>query len=104
MTTYVYRNGRLVDKSQAYDEPKLWKTGIISDIMEPTKHMASGRVIDSKARFRAETKATGCIEIGDQPIRPRIPVRLDKSQRKEAVRKAFYMVRNGYKPQFATED
>lgn len=104
MTTYVYRNGRLVDKSQSYNEPKLWKTGIISDIMEPTKHMASGRVIDSKARFRAETKATGCIEVGTEPIRPRTPVRLDKSQRKEAIRKAFYMVRNGYKPQFATED
>ncbi len=104
MITYVYRNGRLVNKSQDYCEPKVWKTGIISDIMEPTKHMASGRVIDSKARFRAETKATNCIEIGDQPIRPRAPVRLDKSQRKDAIRKAFYMVRNGYKPQFATED
>jgi hypothetical protein len=104
MTTYIYRNGRLVDKSQANDEPKLWRTSIISDIMEPTKHMASGRVIDSKARFRAETKATGCVEIGTEQIRPRAKVTLDKSQRRDAIRKSIYMLRNGYKPQFATED
>ncbi len=104
MTTYVYRNGKLVDKSQAYGEPKLWKTGIISDIMEPTKHMASGRLIDSKARFRAETKATGCIELGSEPIKPRAPVKLDKSQRRDAIRKSIYMLRNGYRPQFASED
>ncbi len=104
MTTYVYRRGKLVNKSQAYNESKLWKTGIISDIMEPTKHMASGRMIDSKAKFRAETKATCCIEIGSEPIRPRQPVRLDKAQRKDAIRKSIYMLRNGYRPQFASED
>jgi hypothetical protein len=95
----------LIDKSQAYDEPKLWKTGIISDIMEPTKHMASGRMIDSKAKFRAETKATNCVELGNDPIRPRQQIKLDRGQRKEALRKSIYMLRNGYKlPQFASED
>ncbi len=104
MTIYIYRNGRLIDKSQVYGEPKLWRTGIISDIMEPIKHMASGRVIDSKAKFRAETKATGCIELGNEPVRSRAPIKLDKAQRKEAIRKSIYMLRNGYRPEFARDE
>jgi hypothetical protein len=68
---------------------------VISDTMEPTKHMASGRLIDSKAKFRAETKATGCVELGNEPIRQRAPVRLDKRERREAIQKAMYQLRQG---------
>lgn len=67
---------------------------VISDTMVPTKHMASGQVIDSKAKFRAETRATGCVELGNEPIRPRAPVLLDKGQRREAIQKAVYHLRN----------
>lgn len=68
---------------------------VISDSMQPTKHMASGRVLDSKAKFRSETKAYGCVEIGNEPIKPRAPVRLDKAQRREAVQRAIHELRNG---------
>jgi hypothetical protein len=95
MTTYVYRNGKLVDKSQACDEPKLWKTSVISDTMEPTKHMATGRLIDSKARFRAETRAAGCIETGNERITPRKPIPLSREQRRNDIRRAVYNLRNG---------
>jgi hypothetical protein len=105
MTTYVYRNGNLIDKSQAYDEPKLWKTSVISDSMAPTKHHGTGRIHDSKAKFRADTKAIGGVEIGNEPIRPRQRIPLDRGQRREALRKSIYMLKNGYKlPQFASDD
>lgn len=91
MTTYVIRNGKLVEKTYEYTPSG---PSVISDSMAPAKHMATGRIIDSKSRFRAETKASGCIEIGTEPIRPRKPVRLDRGQRREAIRKAIYDLRN----------
>lgn len=69
---------------------------VISDTMEPTKHMGTGRIIDSKAKFRADTKASGCIEIGNEAIKPRIPVKLDGGKRREDIRKAIYDLRNGH--------
>ena len=67
---------------------------VISDTMAPTRHMASGRILDSKAKFRAETRALGCVEIGNEAIKPRKPIKLDGGQRREAIRKSIYELRN----------
>lgn len=67
---------------------------VISDSMQPMRHMATGRTIDSKARFRAETKASGCIEIGNEPIRARAPIKLDRRQRREDIQRSIYHLRN----------
>lgn len=68
---------------------------IISDTMIPLKHMGTGQVIDSKAKYRQATRASGCIELGNEPIKPRVPVKLDSGQRREAIRKTIYDLRNG---------
>lgn len=68
---------------------------VISDHMEPIKHMGSGRVFDSKSAFRKETRALGMVEMGNDPIKPRKPIPLDKGQRREALHKALYELRNG---------
>lgn len=67
---------------------------VISDTMAPTKHMGTGEVLDSKAKFRSATRASGCIEIGNETVKPRIPEKLDGGQRREAIRKAIYDLRN----------
>ncbi|HEX2653544.1 MAG TPA: hypothetical protein VHN11_07830 [Xanthobacteraceae bacterium] len=67
---------------------------VISDTMAPTKHMGTGEVLDSKAKFRSATRASGCVEIGNETIKPRIPEKLDGGQRREAIRKAIYDLRN----------
>ena len=68
---------------------------VISDTMSPTKHMATGQIFDSKAKFRATTRATGCVEIGSESIKPRAPIKLDGGKRREAIRKSIYELRNG---------
>ena len=90
----VYRNGKLVPK---WSGPRKRQTHVyvISDTMEPAKHMGTGKMHDSKSQFRADTKASGCVEIGNEPIRPRAPIRLDKAQRREAIQRAVYDLRNG---------
>lgn len=96
--TYVFRNGKLVDKRRAKplhytnDAP-----GVISDIMEPTQHMATGRFHTSKHKFREDTKRSGCIEYGNDAAalpRPRKMIPMDRGQRREHIRQALYEARN----------
>lgn len=51
-------------------DPRLY---VITDGMQPTWHPATGEVFESKAAFRAATRASGCIEVGNEPLasRPR---------------------------------
>lgn len=68
---------------------------VISDTMPATKHMGTGRIHDSKARFRADTKASGCVELGNESIKPRAPIKLDSGKRREAIQKSIHQLRNG---------
>jgi hypothetical protein len=92
MTVWIRRNGKLIERSKA--GPKEWTTAVISDTMTPLKHMGTGRMIDSKAKFRADTKASNCVEIGNEQPKPRPTIQLDRGQRREAIRKALYTLRN----------
>jgi len=46
---------------------------VISDVMEPTVHMATGAIVDSKAKFRRMTREAGCIEVGNGRFPDRVP-------------------------------
>ncbi len=67
---------------------------VISDNMEPTKHHGTGRMISSKRAFSAETRRAGMVELGNEPIRARKPIPLDKGQRREAIKRSIYELRN----------
>ncbi len=67
--TFVMRNGKMVDKRHAAPlnvstDSRLY---VIGDVMDMLQHPATGRYYDSKARFRADTRAAGCIEVGNDP-------------------------------------
>lgn len=69
---YVIRDGVLIEKHLA--PPKYAADAapyVISDVMDPLKHMATGRLHDSKAAFRADTRAAGCEEVGTDPAASR---------------------------------
>ncbi len=68
--TYVMRGGVLVRKHRAISLPMKGggnRVYVISDTMPPTKHMGTGKIHDSKAAFRADTRAVGCVEVGNDP-------------------------------------
>ena len=98
MPTYVFRNGKLVDKAEAEPIERSFISGVISDSMDATKHHGTGRIHTSKAKFRADTKAVGAIEIGNEIPKPRAPAKLDRGKRRDDIRKAIYDLRNGYRP------
>ena len=98
MSTYVIRNGELVEKELAGPRHGSgeWVPSIISDTMGPLKHMADGKMYDSRSEFRKATKAAGCIEIGNEiktVTTPRKPVQLSREQRKNDIRRAISQLR-----------
>ena len=99
MTTYVLRDGKLVEKDEASPLHNTLGKGtyLTLDGMDHTWHPASGKHFDSKSRFRAETKAHGCIEIGDQKNygRRTLTPKLDNRQRANDIKRAIYELRNG---------
>lgn len=99
MTTYVLRDGKLVDKRTA--PPKEGIHGqaafVISDEMSPTRHMADCKMYTSKAKFRQATRAAGCTEVGTETatlLKPRTPINLDRGARRDAIRRSIYELRN----------
>ena len=64
---------------------------VIADEMPATQHMADGEIYTSKSRFRAVTRAHGCIEVGNDPamFRPKPKSKPDRQAVKAAVGRAF---------------
>src|SRR5512138_3354196 len=72
----------------------------ISDTMAPTRHMASGEYYTSKKRFRDETRARGCIEVGNEEKyltntgstigQKKKVVKLDRRQRRNDIKRAIW--------------
>jgi len=93
MPTYVYRNGKVIDKELA--GPKHSSSSApyaITDEMAATRHMADGKYYTSKHKFREATKAHGCIEVGNELktlTQPRRPKSLDRQQRVNDIRRAI---------------
>jgi hypothetical protein len=99
MPTYVFRNGKLVNKRRA--KPKYSAndaTFVISDEMAALQHMADGKMYTSKRKFREATRAAGCVELGNETaaiLTPRKPILLDRGKRRDDIRRALYEARNG---------
>lgn len=70
----------------------------ISDTMEPTRHMVNNKIYTSKKKFRDETKARGCIEVGNEVAaltKKRPLIKLDKRKRREDIKRAVWELKNG---------
>ena len=98
MTTYVYRNGEIIEKHLAGPkEGSGASVYVISDEMSETRHMADGKMYTSKAKFRQATRDAGCIEVGNETstlLKPRQEIRLDVGKRRDDIRRAIYELRN----------
>lgn len=68
---------------------------LASDIMEPVQSQVSGKMYDSKSALRAEYRATGHIEKGNDRRPPWKMPRTPRSVIRDAVRKAAARVERG---------
>ncbi len=87
----------LVDASIAGEKTTDPRFYVISDTIPLTRHMADGKYYDSKRKFREATKASGCVEYGNDPAvtRPRKRILLDRNKRREDIKRTIYELRNG---------
>lgn len=67
---------------------------IATDTMEPTQHPCTGEYFTSKAKFRAVTKAHGCVEVGNDParLRPKPKPKPDRNAIRKSLKKAAEIV------------
>ena len=106
MTVWVYRDGKLVDRNYAPPRvrglvPARNAPNVITDIMEPTRHMATGRYHTSKSEFRKDTAASGCVEVGNDPQampKERVWVPPSREQRRDDIRRALHVLKSGGNP------
>ncbi len=69
MTTYVFRNGKVVQKSRAKTMPAGFY--VMSDNLGGMLlHPVTGKRTDSKSTFRQMTRDTGHIEVGTERFAP----------------------------------
>ena len=71
---------------------------VISDAMPAAEHV-DGRFYESKAAFRAVTRAHGLTEVGNEKIKPKTRSSLDpefRRNRKKALKTAIEKVRAGH--------
>ncbi len=97
MTTYVWRDGEVVEKNEAFRRSGAG-VYVISDTLGSTLwHPATGKYTDSKSRFRQMTREAGCVEVGTDPSfnRPRRePIRLSKEERARDIKRTIDQLRS----------
>lgn len=96
MTTYVYRDGELVEKHLAPPKGKPFVSGVISDTIPDMVHPANGKQYDSKSAFRRVTKAYGYTEVGNEKQADRR--QLHHQDFKSDVVEAIKKINDGYRP------
>jgi hypothetical protein len=59
---------------------------VIADI-QPYRSMATGEMITSRSQHRDHLKATGCVEVGNETMKPKSQSWLEQKTQKETLRK-----------------
>jgi len=120
MTSYLYKPGHLlankrgmVEKGDYYQylymitDDKRMMIGnqpvtihYIADEMPATRHMCNAKIYTSKKKYRNETRAYGCVEVGNnfeglKRTSNRYKKEREKKQRRHDVRRAVWELKNG---------
>lgn len=79
--------------------PKRVGAYIMRDSMDAILHPATGQVTDSKSHFRAMTRASGMVEMGnDAPLERAPPPPPDERDIERDIAGAIQMLNQGYQP------
>lgn len=60
---------------------------VITDTMPALEHV-DGKMYDSKRAFRAVTRREGYVEVGNEKLKPRVPVKPDRGEIVNSLRRA----------------
>lgn len=92
---YVQIDGELVDVTSDYTpRPRADGLLIIPDI-QPYQSVITGETIAGRRQHREHLKMHGCIELGNEKMKPKPMREIPKQERREAIRKAIHDLKNG---------
>jgi hypothetical protein len=102
-TTYVFRDGQLVEKGlvppldgqRRGPRSGLKTPHYISDGLPDIAHPSSGKIYSSKAAFRAETRARGLTEIGNEDFPERVEAPMPGPSVEEDIKMAYEALERG---------
>jgi hypothetical protein len=94
---YVWNGETFVDVT-GWVRPKPKFPAIHRDNMDALVHPATGKVFDSKSRFREVTKAHGLTEVGNDYRNNQKPSVEPKDARKKVIAEAITALEQGYTP------
>lgn len=100
-TTFIWVNGKCVEKSKLYQPKRHSVLGVISDDLgQHLEHhgYSDGRRTDSKSVFRRWTKEAGLVEKGNDRASSQRRLGPDARDVIRDVAQATEMVKNGYRP------
>lgn len=89
--SYRWCDGKFIELSPASVAGESSPT-VISDEMPPTQHPCNGRFYTSKTKFREETKARGCEEVGNDwngKSAGKVEPKIDREQLKRDIADVF---------------
>ncbi len=98
MTTYVLRDGKLVEKHLAAPKGANYVRGVISDSIPDMVHPANGKRYSSKSTFRKVTKDHGYVEVGTEKQADRRAEHLNRQNFSRDVSEAIRKLNDGYRP------
>jgi hypothetical protein len=87
MVTYVYRDGKIVEKGSQEDTKYHY---VVRDI-EPYQSMIDGRMITSRSQHREHLRDNNCIEIGNEKMETKLPT-VDREKRIKVLREQLWNV------------
>jgi hypothetical protein len=90
-TTYVMRNGELVEKHKANDN--IDAPMIMGDIT-PYQSMIDGSMIQSRSRHREHLKNNGCIEVGNESMETKLTAPSNEKRREVLAQQLGNMTHN----------
>lgn len=83
--SFVYRDGKVIPKEDARPRPGLQ---IITDIA-PYQSIVDRSVIGGRRQHRDHLRAHGCIEVGNEPVKPQARPDMPVGSVGEDVKRAF---------------
>lgn len=89
------RDGNLVPRSQYHAQAQPGRLQVVRDI-DPYKSAVTGEVIGGRRQHRDHLRAHGVVEVGNEKLTAHRPAPLPSAGMD--VKRAFDMVRSGYRP------
>ena len=100
---WIQIDGELVEVTPDYQPEPRADHHVMADIA-PYQSVITGETIGGRRQHREHLKMHGCIEVGNEKMKPKPMREISREERREAIRKAYREWHHGKRPQLTRMD